>query len=44
MLLDLKNLKEKYNLNIKGVIHIGGHFGQEMNVYNDLEIKNVVFF
>ena len=44
MLINLKNLKEKYNLNIKGIIHIGGHFGQEMDVYSDLEIKDVVFF
>ena len=44
MLLDLKNLKEKYDLNIKGIVHIGGHFGQEMSTYDNLEIKNVVFF
>jgi FkbM family methyltransferase len=44
MLFDLKSLKEKYNLNIKGVIHIGAHFGQENSVYNELNIKNRMFF
>jgi FkbM family methyltransferase len=44
MLLDLLKLKEKYNLNIKGVLHIGAHFGQEFSVYENLNIKNVMFF
>ena len=44
MLLDLKKIKEKYDLNIKGVIHIGAHFGQEFKVYDELGIKNVLFF
>jgi FkbM family methyltransferase len=44
MLLDLVSLKKQYDLNIKGVLHIGAHFGQEMNVYDNLEIKNVIFF
>ena len=44
MLLDLVSLKKEYDLNIKGVLHIGAHFGQEMNVYDNLEIKNVIFF
>lgn len=44
MLLDLVNLKEKYNLNIKGVIHIGAHFGQEFKTYELIGIKNVLFF
>ncbi len=44
MLLDLKKIKEKYNLNIKGVIHIGAHFGQEYKTYEELGIENVMFF
>jgi FkbM family methyltransferase len=44
MLLNLIELKEKYNLNIKGVLHIGAHFGQEYDVYEKLSIKNIVFF
>ena len=33
MLLDLEMLVKKYNMDIKGVIHIGAHFGEENNVY-----------
>jgi FkbM family methyltransferase len=44
MLLDLKSLKEKYNLNITGVIHVGAHHGQENTVYNELNIENRIFF
>jgi FkbM family methyltransferase len=44
MLLDLVNLKEKYKLNIKGVLHIGAHFGQEYETYEKLNIENIMFF
>lgn len=44
MIFDLKNLKEKYNLDIKGVIHVGAHFGKEFQIYEDLKIKNSIFF
>lgn len=44
MLLDFFNLIEKYNMNIKGVIHIGAHFGQENEIYNKANIQNRVFF
>jgi len=44
MLLDLIKLKEKYNLNIKGILHIGAHFGQEYQTYEKLNIKNIMFF
>ena len=44
MLLDLKKIKEKYDLNIKGIIHIGAHFGQEYKTYEDLNVENIMFF
>jgi len=44
MLLDLIKLKEKFNLNIKGVLHIGAHFGQEYTTYEKLDIINIMFF
>lgn len=44
MLLDLEMLVKKYNMDIKGVIHIGAHFGEENNVYNNLKLKNRIFF
>lgn len=44
MLLDFKNLKEKYNLQIDGVIHIGAHYGEENKIYESNKIKNVIYF
>ncbi len=44
MLLNLDNLKQKYKLNIKGVLHIGAHVGQEYVAYERLGIINVMFF
>ena len=44
MLLDFNSLVNKYNLNIKGVIHIGAHYGQEYDLYKYHNIKNLVFF
>lgn len=44
MLLNLELLQKKYNLNIKGVLHIGAHVGQEFKTYNKLGIKNIMFF
>jgi len=44
MILDLKELISKYNMSIKGVIHIGAHYGEENPVYNEIGIPNRVFF
>ena len=44
MLLDFNSLVNKYNLNIKGAIHIGAHYGQEYDLYKYHNIKNLVFF
>ena len=44
MLLDLKELVNKYNLNIRGVVQVGAHFGQETQLYSDLGIANMLFF
>ena len=44
MILNLDYLKERYNLNIKGVLHIGAHIGQEYKTYERLGINNVMFF
>lgn len=43
-MLDLIGLIKKYNITIKGVIHIGSHYGQENNLYNSIDIKNRIFF
>lgn len=44
MLLNLKELKEKYNLKINGVIHVGAHYGQENSIYDEINIENRMFF
>ncbi len=44
MVLDLKALNSNFNLNIKGIIHIGAHIGQELNIYQEMNINNVMFF
>ncbi|MGP8217177.1 MAG: FkbM family methyltransferase [Bacteroidia bacterium] len=35
---------KKYNPKIRGILHIGGHYGEEMEQYEKHGIKNVVFF
>ena len=44
MILDLVGLTKKYNMDITGVIHIGAHYGEENGVYNQLKIKNRIYF
>lgn len=44
MLLDFDSLYKKYKLTVKGVLHVGAHFGQEMNIYERNNIKDVIFF
>ena len=41
---DLQQLAEKYQLEIQGFIHIGAHYGQEYEIYQKLNIVNLVFF
>lgn len=43
MILDLRGLQKKYELDIKGVIHIGAHYGEENKIYNELGINHRVF-
>lgn len=43
MILDLVELKYKYNCNFSGVLHIGAHHGQEYNTYKHLEIDPIIF-
>ncbi len=43
MLLDLRHLIDKYQLEIVGIIHIGAHHGEEYATYVDLGIRRLVF-
>lgn len=36
MVFDLKKLIKKYSMNIKNVVHIGGHYGQEIKLYKEI--------
>lgn len=44
MLMNFNDLIRRYNLQIKGVLHIGAHYGQEYNEYVRHGIKNIIFF
>ena len=44
MIISLKHMINTYSLNIKGVLHIGAHFGQEYDEYVNQGIKDMVFF
>ena len=44
MILNLNELKNKYNMTITGVIHIGAHFGEEHNTYKSLGINEIIYF
>jgi FkbM family methyltransferase len=44
MLLNYKTLVHQYNVNVSGVIHVGGHFGEELETYKNSEISNVIVF
>jgi len=44
MLISLEHIVKKYALNIKGVLHVGAHYGQEYKDYKNLGIKNMIFF
>lgn len=44
MLLDFPQIYRKYNLNIKGVIHIGAHYGTEIPDYIRHGVREMVLF
>ncbi len=44
MLLDFAEIKTKYNLNIKGIIHVGAHYGEELFDYINNGIKKILLF
>jgi len=42
--MDLESLVNKYDLDIRGVIHVGANNGGEYPIYKKLGIKDMVFF
>ena len=43
MMFDYNNIIEKYNVSITGVIHIGGHLGEEIPLYKQ-QTNNIHIF
>ena len=43
MLIDIDHLVQKYNMTISGVIHVGGHVGEEIPIYKKYTDKIHVF-
>jgi FkbM family methyltransferase len=44
MLINFTNLYKKYNMNISGIIHVGGHYGEEIQEYVNNGIEDIVVF
>jgi FkbM family methyltransferase len=44
MIIKIKDIIKKYNMNISGVIHIGAHYGEEVNSYIEQGVKDIVLF
>jgi FkbM family methyltransferase len=42
-MLDLKTLCERYNIPVKNVIHVGAHEGQEIQLYQQMNVPGVLF-
>lgn len=42
-MIDISDIIKDSNKKIKGVIHIGAFYGEEKKIYNNLEIKNVIW-
>lgn len=43
MIIDLEKFCKKFRIRVKGVIHVGAHWGQEYNVYKAIGAKKVIF-
>ena len=44
MLISFKDLVKKYGMIITGIIHVGGHYGEELQDYIDEGIQDIVLF
>jgi FkbM family methyltransferase len=44
MVINLLEIREKYDLKIEGVIHIGAHYAEENTTYDILNIEKRIFF
>jgi FkbM family methyltransferase len=44
MLISFSQIKRKYNMNITGIVHVGGHYGEEIEDYINEGIQNIIIF
>ena len=44
MLLSYPGLVSQFNCTVNGVIHVGGHIGEELGVYKDQGVRNLIMF
>jgi len=44
MLINFNKIFKKYDLNITGIIHIGAHYGDELNDYISNGVQDIVLF
>jgi len=44
MLLNFNSLAKQYNVQVTGVIHVGGHIGEEMETYKKSNVQNLIVF
>ena len=44
MLLSFTGLRKKYNMDVKGIIHVGAHYGEEISEYVKNGIQDIVVF
>lgn len=44
MLISFTEIKNNYTMDISGIIHVGGHFGEEICEYVETGIQNIVIF
>ena len=44
MLINFTTLYKKYNMDIKGVVHVGAHYGEEVLDYVQNGIQNIIVF
>jgi len=44
MLLSFTGLRKKYNMDVNGIIHIGGHYGEEIDEYVRNGVQEIVIF
>lgn len=44
MLIHFTTIFQKYNMNVKGIVHIGAHYGQELQDYVDNGVQEMIVF